>query len=248
MAADADALINDPIARPRVTSISIFTGLPTASIAVSAWRTAISAVASLPAASTGSASRGPSGSIARKRRSGASRLTASSTAQSAARIAAFEPSIPTTIDSSVANFFIVAACNSNAGPQAPSSRGSPQSDDSWGSQPGDLVAVSAAHNSQFDGATLLLAGLHPGARGNGLDLNVWITSDPAVQPPIDLPHTSVARVLANLLSAYRDRQDVIVVGLAGLAAVAEHVPRGVPGGISCSGHCSQRSCQLADCT
>ena len=61
-----------------------------------------------------------------------------------------------------------------------------------GSQPSNLVGVGAAHNSQIDGATLPLAGPHPGAAGNGLDVHIRIAPDPAVKSPIDLPHGGVA--------------------------------------------------------
>jgi hypothetical protein len=39
---------------------------------------------------------------------------------------------------------------------------------------------------------VVFGGLHAGAGGNDLDGNIWITSNPAVQSPIDLPHSSVA--------------------------------------------------------
>jgi len=64
-------------------------------------------MASLRAALSGRVDSASSGSIAYDSRNGMSRLTASSTAQSAAFTAALEPSMPTTIDGGVGDSLIV---------------------------------------------------------------------------------------------------------------------------------------------
>src|SRR5262245_22307862 len=96
----SSAAHRDPVSRAWVgrsckISTSILTGLSVASTAVNACLTATSALARSRAVSRGSVPA-QSGSIANTRRNGISRLTASSTAHSAASIADREPSIPTT--------------------------------------------------------------------------------------------------------------------------------------------------------
>ena len=56
-----------------------------------------------------------------------------------------------------------------------------------GSKLGDLIGVGPAYNGQFNCTPLVFEGLHACAGGNDLDGNIWITSNPAVQSPIDLP-------------------------------------------------------------
>lgn len=68
---------------------------------------------------------------------------------------------------------------------------------------------------------------HAGAGGNDLDGNIWITSNPAVQSPIDLPHSSVAApsFLHGVVHNF------IVVGLiVGTTAITPG-PAAVPSGL-----------------